>query len=100
MSDSISVVEKLLAKHIEGEKQQEVVIERIEEYKLAVNRIASMNEGKLLFKYMLKFNSLFADDAQLNPAKLIEDKGKRAYYLKLIRPYLDPKLRMEIEGEQ
>lgn len=98
MIEEKSIVDLLAKRQEEREKQQEVIVENIEEYKLSLNRIFAMNEGKILAKYMLRFSGVFADDNQLNPAKLIEDKGKRAYYLKMIRPFLDPQLRMELEN--
>lgn len=94
-----SVVDNLLAKHAEAHKQAEIVIENEKDYRAAVNRIFSRNDGKLLIKYLLKFSGIYNDSPQINPAQLIEDKGKRAYYLKMIRPYLDKTLRMEIENQ-
>jgi hypothetical protein len=93
-----SSIDQLLENAANRHKQQEIQIENQKEYQLAVNRVFSTNEGKLLAKYLLKHSGVFNDDEQLNPAKLIEDKGRRSYYLKLIRPYLDQKLRMEIEN--
>lgn len=99
MFNEHSVVDALAKKQAERDKQQEVVIENIEEYKIALNRIFSMNEGKLFAKYLLRFCMVFNDDTQLNPAKLIEDKGKRAVYLKMVRPFIDKQLIMEIENQ-
>lgn len=93
-----SIIENLMNKHIEEQKRKEIVIERMEDYKTALNRVAATNEGKLLLKYMVRFAGLFSDPPQLNPAQLIEDRGRRAYYLKMIRPYLEKKFRKEIEN--
>lgn len=99
MINEHSIVDAMAKREEERQKQQEVVIENIEEYRVALNRIFSMNEGKLLAKYLLRFCMVFNDDAQLNPAKLIEDKGKRAVYLKMIRPFLDRQIKQEVENE-
>jgi len=99
MINEHSIVDAMAKRESDRQKQQEIVIENIEEYKVALNRIFSMNEGKLLAKYLLRFCMVFNDDAQLNPAKLIEDKGKRAVWLKMVRPYLDRQLIMEIESQ-
>lgn len=98
MQQPPSKVDEILSKHLERTKQEEIVIENIAEYRLALKRIFSKNEGKLMAKYMLKFMGLFADDPQLNPAGLIEAKGRKSYYLKMIRPHLDKTLIMEIES--
>lgn len=95
-----SIVDELARRQQEREKSEQVVIENQEEYKLALNRIFSMNEGKLMAKYLLKFCAIFSDDLQLNPAKLIEDKGKKSVYLRMIRPYLEPAIRAELENER
>lgn len=93
-----SKIDDMLDKAMERTKQAEIVIENQKEYALAVNRVFSTNEGKLVAEYMFKFIGLFDDPPLLNPAGLIEEKGKKSYYLKMIRPYLEKKLRMEIEN--
>lgn len=93
-----SKIDELFEKEVAKTKQQEVVIENIKEYQLAINRVFSTNEGKLMAEYMMKFMGLFFDSDQINPAELIKEKGKKSYYLKMIRPYLDKKIRMNIEN--
>ena len=93
-----SIVDELAKRQAEREKGQEIVIERMDEYKEALNRIFSMSEGKLLAKYLIKYCGIFNVDSQLNPAKLVEENGKKSVYLKMIRPYLEKEIRMEIEN--
>lgn len=99
MINENSIIDELARRQQEREKSEQVVIENIEEYKLALNRIFSMNEGKLMAKYLLRFIGLNQDRDDINPAKLIEDKGKKSVYLRMIRPYLAREIRAEIEND-
>jgi len=98
MLDSNSIVDVMARRQEEREKANEIVIERIEDYKAALNNIFSSADGKYFAQYLLKFCGIFNDDIQLNPAKLVEDKGKKSVYLKMIRPYLEREVRKEIEN--
>lgn len=98
MLNERNIVDALAKKAAEREKSQEVVIENIEEYKQALNMVFSTNEGKLVMKYLLRHSGIFNDDAQLDAAKLVEGKGRKSVYLKMIRPFLDKQLRMELES--
>lgn len=93
-----SKIADIIKKREESANQKEILVENEKEYRLAVNRVYSTNEGKLLAKIMLRHNGMFKDENQLNPAGLIEEKGKRSYYLRYVRPYLENKLRMQIEN--
>lgn len=97
--DPNSVVQKLLEKGLEKNKREEIVIDRIDDYKAALDRIFDSPDGQYFAKYLLRFIGLYADPSALNPAGLIEDKGKRAVYLKMIRPYLSRDVIMKIENQ-
>ncbi len=88
---------KLLESKQNQEHQQALLAEEIEQYRLSLNRIFSSPDGKLFLKKIVKYCGINTFDTQLNPAKLIEDAGKRKVYLELIRPYLDKTILMELE---
>jgi hypothetical protein len=94
-----SILKKIEEKKRQSEIAEQVVIERVDDYKVALNRIFSSPDGKYFAKYLLKYINLFNDNFDIsNPAKLIEEKARRAVYLKMIRPYLDVEIRKEIEN--
>jgi hypothetical protein len=82
------IVKKLSEREEQRKKQQEVVIERADEWKEALNRLLNTDDGKLLAKYLIKFCRVFAPDNSSNQIELVENNGKRKVYLELIRPYL------------
>jgi len=98
LDDTItSTAERLMKKAKEKEKQEELKIEAAEEWKKLVNSIAASENGKTFLKFMVKASGVFNIDSQLNPAKLVEDRGRKEFYLKFIRPYLETSIRSEIE---
>lgn len=92
-----STAERLIAQRMERERLEEVAIENEKEYKSALNGMAASRNGELFLKTLIKATGIFKDPQVLNPAGLIEDKGMRKVYLRLIRPYLDPSIRAKIE---
>lgn len=87
-----------ILKRMQGmEKAQEFKIHQIEEWKAALNRVASTPDGQLFITAMIQFSGYHNDDAVINATKMVEDKGKQAFYKRWVRPYLDPLLRKEIE---
>lgn len=79
------------------ENKEEVVIERIEEWKECVNRLASTPDGQHFLRMMIKFSGLFAPANSRDTVKMVETVGKQAFYLTYVRPYLNLTLRKEIE---
>lgn len=79
------------------DKAKEFKIEQIEEWKKAINRLAATSDGQLFIRAMLEFSGYHDDDAVINATKMVEDKGKQAFYKRWIRPYLEKSLRNEIE---
>lgn len=96
---SPSIIDKLLDHQSERKKQEEQIIERMEEWKEAINRMFETNEGRMFAKYWLKSMGLFRMDSTLNPAQEIENRGMKAFYLRHVRPSLDRKIIMEIETQ-
>lgn len=79
-------------------EKQEALIEKIEDWKAALNRIASTPDGQLLLGNMFKFAGFFSPESNAgNGVRLVEMEGRRKFYSLYVRPYLEPKLRKEIE---
>lgn len=64
-------------------------LERVEDYKTVVNRLFSTPDGLYFLNDLIDYCGINSFDKELNPAKLIEDRGKRKVFLEMIRPYLD-----------
>ena len=94
-----SIIDKLEADAREKKKQIEDIIEDKEEWEGAVNRIFSSPDGKLLGKYLIMGAKIFSVDTPKDNVSMIEDIGKRKIYLKLIRQYLKPAIRSELENQ-
>lgn len=97
--DMRNTVDKLLSQRAEKTRQQEVVIENMEEWQEVLNRIFTSDDGKLFAKYLLRHCGIFNKEDSTNHIKMIENIGKRNVYLELIRPYLDVLTRSEIENQ-
>ncbi len=81
-----------------AEKQEEKLIEQVEDWKLCINRVAATADGQQLLRNMFKFAGYFSPEANAgNGVKLVEMEGRRKFYSLYVRPYLEPKLRKEIE---
>jgi hypothetical protein len=93
-----SVVDKLLEKKLAESKQKELIIERVEDYKKALDAVFASPEGKMMAKYMMRFMDIFNADPSFDGARLLEEKARRSYYTKMIRPFISKKRRMEIEN--
>lgn len=81
-------------------KQQqadEIIIERIEDWKETLNRLASSPDGQTFFKMMLKASNLFSPVAGKDTVQAVVDKQRQDFYLRHVRPYLDRSVRGEIE---
>jgi hypothetical protein len=91
------IVKKLSDREENRKKQEEVIIERADEWKETINRLLSTEDGKLLAKYLIKFCRVFTPDNSSNQIELVENNGKRKVYLELIRPYLFNQTKKDIE---
>ncbi len=87
-----------MARHAEREKALLIQKEDEQDYKKALNEFCASKEGRYLFSRWLRYIGLFSTDDQINPAQLVVDKGKKDFYLKMIRPYLDKKTRKDLEN--
>lgn len=89
-------IDKLLASRARNQKRQAEMIEQVEEWKTVLNRLFSSPDGQYFLKGLIKYSKIHSFDNPTNPAKLVEDEGKRKVYLELIRPFLDKTILMEI----
>lgn len=92
-----SSIEGLLARAAKQQAQEELVIERIEDWKVMLNRVASSADGQLFFKMMLRANNLFTPGVSRDTVRAVEDKQRQDFYLRHVRPYLDKSVRAEFE---
>ncbi len=82
----------------EEEKQRTLRLkEEEEEYRLVINRLFASEDGQYFLNKMKRACGLNSFDKEINPAKLIEDRGRRAVWFELIRPYLDKTILMQLE---
>lgn len=76
---------------------EELLIERIEEWKEMLNRLAASQDGQVFFKMMLRANNLFTPGTSRDTVRAVEDKQRQDFYLRHVRPYIDSNLRKEFE---
>lgn len=103
MSDKVynplgkDTIDKMLEKKQAQERQQLMLKEEQEEYRNAINRLFSSPDGKFFLNKLKRACGLNSFDKDINPAKLIEDAGRRKVWFELIRPYLDKTILSELE---
>lgn len=94
-----NTVDKLLASRKERERKEAVAIENALEYQTALNGVAASPNGKLVFKTLIKACGVFDPDKEgSDGVALIRQSERRNFYLKFIRPYLEPQQRQELES--
>ena len=90
-------VGEMLRKRADAEQRKVLLEEEIQDYSDAVNRLFSSPDGKYFLGKLIKYIGRNSFDKDINPAKMIEDRGKNMVYLELIRPYLDKTVLMEMD---
>lgn len=90
-------VSKLLRQRELENEQKSIIIENQEEYKKALNGMASTPNGDLVLKTLIKAMRVFDPVTAQNNVALIECNAQKNLYLTYIRPYLTPELKQEIE---
>jgi hypothetical protein len=93
-----STVDKLKEQAALRAQKEAVEIENIDEYKKALNGMASSEYGKLFLKTLLKYCNIFEYNNSLDGMKLIENNAKKNLYVYLIRQFLEPEIRRDIES--
>ncbi len=92
------IVKRISDARDNAKAQEEVIIERAEEWKEAINRMLMTEDGKLFAKYLIKYCVVFKPSNAQNQIQLVEENCKRKVYLELFRPYLFSKTKQEIEN--
>lgn len=95
-----SVIEKLVQERLERERQDAIAVENETEWRDAANRVFASPDGKLFIKYFLRQCGLFRADNTRDMTKMLEDRGAKNVYLRLIRPYLTADLLMQLETQK
>lgn len=92
-----NTVSRILEQREQREKQEGVIEERKEEYKKALNGVASTPNGKLVLELLVKASGVHEPVDTTNARSLLR-ANDRNFYLKFIRPFLEPKLRKDLEN--
>lgn len=92
-----STAEKLQNQREQAKVLGNVASEQVEEYKKALNSMASSEHGALVFKTLINACGVFAPDKGTDVASLIRQSERRNVYLECIRPLLEPSIRQELE---
>lgn len=71
--------------------------ELMEEYINAMNRLFASSDGKFFLNRLKRACGINSFDKELNPAKLVEDRGRRSIWFDLIQPHLDINILRELE---
>lgn len=95
--DSFSSIDKQLEKRQQTEEQKRLLREEIEDYRKVANAIFSTPNGLYLLNKLKRACAINSFDNKLNPAKLVEDNGRRAVWFELIQPHVDKSILRETE---
>lgn len=90
-------VDERMARRTSLKEKQDFQIEELEQWKTAVNGLASTSNGKMFLTNMVKFSQLSVPRGMNETLQMVEDKLRAAFYLTWVRPFLKPELRREIE---
>ena len=94
-----STADKLRAKRAEDAKRAEVTFENEQEYRNALNAVLQTKDGMEVFKRLLQYTKFFdVSPTSHDSIKMIEEKGMARLYLKMVRPYVEPTTRAELEN--
>lgn len=92
-----SVLDKMMREQMNRDQVKDILKEREADYKASLNRLASSPDGQLFFNTMIRYCGINTFDKVLNPAKLVEDAGKRKVFLELVRPYLEKEILNQLD---
>ena len=98
--DAQSAIQRMAEANKRKEQAREVIIEKEDEWRSAINRILATNDGKLMAKYMVKYVGLYAVDNTVDAARLLEKRAQRNLWLELFRKYLDPDVLVLVENQR
>lgn len=96
---SFTSIDNINKRREEALRNRAILEEEIAEFKIVLNRLASSPDGQYFFRKLIRFAGIYSFDKDINPAKMMEDRGKRKSYLELVRPYLTFETRIALESE-
>lgn len=92
---AVDRIEELQAQQAEAKKMSKA---EWETWKQALLLLCADDNFIHFLKGMVAFSGLYTDDiTQTNQLKLFEDRGRKQFYLKYVRPFLDKKTKAAIE---
>lgn len=89
--------EALMAAATRRKEQKEFQIDELEEWKICVNGLASTPNGQMFLRSMIQFSGVNEPPELGNPQRMVTNTIKAAFYLRWVRPFLNPNLRKELE---
>lgn len=95
---SRSTIDKIEDQHKKDAENRAKMLEKQEEYRKALNRMASTPDGQYVLKQLIEFCGVFAFDNSAPDGRLAVEKGRRQVYLQAVRPFLDKSIIQEIES--
>lgn len=93
-----SIVDKLIQNEIRRKDRKAQLIEKGEEWKNCINRLAATGDGEYFLKILIKHAGIFGSDEDYNGVTLVKDKARKAFYLDHVRPYLDLIIKNKVES--
>lgn len=92
-----STSDKLRAQKEEKRRREEITVEDVKKYKTALNAVIASPNGKYVFRALLRYMQFFEVPSE-NQLKMIEENGMKRLYLKMIRQFLEPTIKAELEN--
>lgn len=97
LHQNMSKVSQALERIAGREAQEEHLIEDLENWKKAVQALASTPNGQYFLKVMNRHSKVFQAPNIGNATQVVLDAAAQAFYLKHVRPYLTATHKGEIE---
>jgi len=92
-----SILDRIARDKLNEQKINDIREELRADYKAALNRFASSPDGIFILNQLIAFCGINTFDNTLNPAKLVEDRGRMSVWHILFRPYLEPEIRKGLD---
>lgn len=86
-----SILDKITKDRLDEATRQAILEEEMEEFTKVVNRLFSSEDGQHFLNKLLRYAGISSFDKTLNPAKLVEDRGRQSIWFNLVKPFLDKK---------
>lgn len=83
------MINDIIEKRKEAENLKNKIVQNEAEYKAAVQRLFSTEDGMYFYKYLYSFCAMDRYEAAGNTVKMIEDNGRRSVFIEAIAKYLD-----------